>query len=153
MSILKLVSPLKCELYNGEEDTNETMTDREATEYIGLILGQIKREEMPEETERGLMTYYSARGEFEPGAGVARKVRAARPTVEIINGKLTGVCYCAIAEPLNDAEQAALIDFITGQYSDGWGEGFEQRPITSSDGWEMYVSFWNSGKDWALTVA
>ena len=31
----------------------------------------------------------------------------------------------------------------------GWGEGFEQRPIRTEDG-ELYVSFWNSGRDFSI---
>lgn len=44
---------------------------------------------------------------------------------------------------LTEVETAKLLDFITGQLSDGWGEGFEQRPIKTNDG-EIFVSFWNS---------
>jgi len=33
---------------------------------------------------------------------------------------------------------------VCGQNSDGYGEGFEQRPIKTPDG-EIYVSFWDSG--------
>ena len=40
-------------------------------------------------------------------------------------------------------------DGISGQNSDGFGEGFEQRPIETDEG-DMYVSFWNSGDDYFI---
>jgi hypothetical protein len=47
-----------------------------------------------------------------------------------------------LKEPLSGEETAALMDYVCGQNSDGYGEGLEQRPIKTPDG-EIYVSFWN----------
>ena len=38
---------------------------------------------------------------------------------------------------------------ISGQASDVFGEGFEQRPIKTPDG-EIYVSLWSSEKGWNI---
>ena len=43
--------------------------------------------------------------------------------------------------PLTAEEQAVFCAYISGQYSDGWGEGFEQREIDVGDG-KLYVHFW-----------
>ena len=43
----------------------------------------------------------------------------------------------------SDGANKVCIDRIMGHKSDGWGEGFEQRPITLGDD-EVYISFWNS---------
>ena len=50
----------------------------------------------------------------------------------------------ALTEPLTEDEEAELKEFITGQNSDGLGEGAEQQDIRIPDG-IMNVHFWNSG--------
>ena len=69
------------------------------------------------------------------------KVIRAVPSVDEVNGELVGsLCVDTNAE-LTAEEQAKLCDYISGQYSDGWGEGFEQREIDVGDG-SLCVHFW-----------
>ena len=69
------------------------------------------------------------------------KVVRAVPGVDEVNGELIGsLCVDTNAE-LTAEEQAKLCDYISGQYSDGWGEGFEQREVDVGDG-QLAVHFW-----------
>ena len=69
------------------------------------------------------------------------KVISAIPGVDEVNGELVGsLCVDTNAE-LTAEEQAKLCDYISGQYSDGWGEGFEQREVNVGDG-NLCVHFW-----------
>ena len=63
------------------------------------------------------------------------------PSVEICGNKLCGCLTVELKETLLDDEQTVLCNYITGQYSDGWGEGFEQRDICVEDG-TLAVHFW-----------
>jgi hypothetical protein len=64
---------------------------------------------------------------------------------DIVYGKIT----CTLRAPLTSAELQQLIDECTNQASDGLGEGFEQRPVETSDG-DLYVSLWHSGDDYYM---
>ena len=44
---------------------------------------------------------------------------------------------------LSLSELVELNEWISSQFSDGWGEGLEQREIKVDDG-ELCVSFWDS---------
>ena len=84
---------------------------------------------------------------------VNNKVYSAFPSVEVIDGKLTGITTLRVRGELNDDEYQTLRDYLIGQYADGWGEGFEQRKISTGDRDypEICVSFWNS-QDFEFTV-
>ena len=81
--------------------------------------------------------------------GIKEKLTSAVWSVELHGGRLFGRIDCSLKEPLTAEETEHLREWITGQCSDGLGEGFEQQPIDTMDG-ELFVSFWNSGDDYAM---
>ena len=91
--------------------------------------------------ENDMATYYNK------DDGLSEKLTSAVWSVELHGDKLFGRIDCSLKEALTAAE--ALRDWLTGQCSDGLGEGFEQQPIDTMDG-ELFVSFWNSGDDYAM---
>ena len=98
---------------------------------------------------------YTAKDENDMAAyynkddGVSEKLTSAVWSVELHGDKLFGRIDCSLKEALTAEEAEALRDWLTGQCSDGLGEGFEQQPIDTMDG-ELFVSFWNSGDDYAM---
>lgn len=83
-----------------------------------------------------LMPYFDE----DRNPGVRKKVLSAVPTVEIRDGELMGCTTVKLKEPLTEAEMQDLQDYLKGQFSDGWGEGFEQQEIQTGDG-VLYVHF------------
>lgn len=81
--------------------------------------------------------------------GIKEKLTSAVWSVELHGDRLFGRIDCSLKEALTAEETEALRDWLTGQCSDGLGEGFEQQPIDTMDG-ELFVSFWNSGDDYAM---
>ena len=119
------------------------MDDRTATGYTETIAGAILLERRPEEAERGLMKYYSEHD------GVEQKVRSFQFAVETRDGKLWGVAECSVVGTLTPEELMLLKDYVSGQASDGFGEGFEQHAIKFGDG-EMYAHLWSCNNSWNI---
>ena len=67
-----------------------------------------------------------------------------------ING-ITCRTTCVVEEELKPGLLNKLSDFISGQFSDGWGEGFEQREFTIGRHEKFYASFWSEDR-WSLDV-
>lgn len=126
---------------NGEEQ--ETLYRSELADYEEQIQKAILKERHVEEEPRGLMHY------FDGNRQMVAKVISAFPRVQNIRGELFGVLECSICQPLTQNEIYELKNFWDGQMSDGWGEGFEQRPIYTQEG-ELYVSFWTQERHWGV---
>ena len=85
-------------------------------------------------------------------ANMRDKLLYAEWGVENRNDRLYGKISCYFSAPLSTEETERLKDAITGQNSDGFGEGFEQRGIKTEDG-EIHVSFWNHEEYFLKTKA
>lgn len=141
----KLYSPLFCQLQDDENKEayggdywSDPMPQDEAVYYEDEIRAAILKERMPDEEPRGLMAYY------HDGDSVNDKVRSLHVDVEVHDGKLWGVATLTLTEALSPEELGTLKDYLSGQYSDGFGEGFEQRDIKIDRG-ELNVSLWEWG--------
>ena len=148
LTTLKFYMPLTADLYerneHGELDDSSTLLEgSELRGYEAQITAALVKNRKPEETEHGLMHWY-----HEPDS-INTKVRSAVFTVDSRDGALWGVAECRIAGELTEAEMETLKEYITGQASDGWGEGFEQRAIQVEHGSELQVHLWNPD-NWSI---
>ena len=140
LQTLRLFSPLFPHIYRKNawgdlDDYREDLSAGEVLEYEDKILALIQKEKLPSEGERGLAVYLDD--------DLSRKVYSINPTVEEWNGELWGVTQVQTYGTLSLSELVELNEWISSQFSDGWGEGLEQREIKVDDG-ELYLSFWDS---------
>ena len=145
---LKLYMPMTIDVFEANEwgDMEEeplVLDAHDAVEYAPQVIAALQNERMPEEVERGVMTYY------HEDDGVNRKVQSYVFTAEVRDGQLWGVAECKVQGQLTPEELGKLIDNVSGQASDGFGEGFEQRSIEQSRSMEVYAHLWNSD-DWSI---
>jgi hypothetical protein len=142
----KLYSPIFLTKWEHEEyDSNRIgMNQAEAVQYFKEIREALLNESLPKNATQGLMTYYHG---FDD---VKRKVNTlAVNDIEAHDGKLWAVATLELIEPLNADELADLKEYLGGQYSDGFGEGFEQRYIQVADG-EINVHLWFHGDEFFI---
>lgn len=145
---MKLYMPLTADVYGydewGSAEQDSTPLDgRSLCSHEDAILAALMKHRMPEESERGIMHWY------HEDDSVHTKVSSVNFTVEKREGQLWGVAECRVLGSLTPGEMDTLKDYIAGQASDGWGEGFEQRKIDTDDG-DMYVHLWSWDDDWSI---
>ena len=138
---LTFYCPLTGQLDDGGYDEYIYVGGGFLTAYQDQIEQAIADEQPP---EMGDMAQY-----LDRNPGVAAKLMSAVWTVEEMDGRLLGRIDCHLKESLTAEEMADLREEIIGQCSDGLGEGFEQRPISTDEG-DLYVSYWKSGDEYFL---
>ena len=139
---VKFYSPLTADFFPNEPDYEDEFYDEyegypqdghELLEYETAIRDAVEND--TRDFGGDLMQYY------HEDDSVRNKVVTAVPSVEVHGNKLCGCLTVELKETLLDDEQTVLCNYISGQYSDGWGEGFEQRDIRVEDG-TLAVHFW-----------
>lgn len=149
----KLYSPVFVQVLDDEDnrdysDPTSPLTQESAAYYEHEISAALGRERRHIDQVRGLMKYYYT---DDPTIDhiVNEKVHSLFIDVEVHEGKLWGVATIECTAPLSQSEYARLKEYINGQYSDGFGEGFEQREIKGGDE-TLYVSLWSSDREFFI---
>lgn len=134
----RLYCPLKIMI---EDEDCCDLIEVDSANYIGyddeindFIRNDLNRDKYA--VERGLAAYLH-------DEELDKKVYSIMPMVETRNGNLYGVAVVQSYGELDKAETVDLVGYISGQFSDGFGEGLEQHPVTLG-GDEVYISLWNS---------
>ena len=126
--------------YNDFEEEQVFFEGDDLTEYASVIqekIAEYNRVGHDDDRTDNLMDY------FDGSAAIKEKVVSAVPSVKESDGVLYGCTTLELKEYLEAEELSELCEYLTGQYSDGWGEGFEQQEIQVGNG-EIYVHFWQS---------
>lgn len=140
---MKLLTPLAGDFFPEEEPEGgmEPLDGRELLPYMESIQEAVDRENSragESSVPCNLMEY------FRGSVSVKEKVESAVISVEQAECVLYGCAALRLKEPLEAGELQELCEYLTGQYSDGWGEGLEQRDIRV-DGGTLNVHFWRDG--------
>ena len=146
---VKFYCPLKIAQISEEDDEWEDYSDEPvdlpsycAVTAAGDINLAIEEYASSCEETRGIMAYLGDREQLG-------KVYSIFPSVERIDNDLYGVFTCQLYDDLDSYELEALRLELSGQASDGWGEGFEQREIETDDCGKLYVSFYGA-PNWSM---
>jgi len=137
--IYKFYSPIKVEL--EDEDFGEFMEldNNSIIECYDIIATKVKDYNYKTLNNNGLMEY------FDEDKTLEEIIETAIPMIGVYEGIPYGVMLVKTKDDilLNALQFRKLKEYFTGQYSDGWGEGFEQRDIKTHLG-TIYVHFWQS---------
>lgn len=141
----KLYCPLTFRI--EPEDSYDDLDEVDSANYIGYereinaaVLADLYSDK--DAVERGLAAYFH-------DENLDQKVLSAMPGVESRNGDIYGVITVKSYGELNKVEMIDLVNDLTGQLSDGFGEGFEQREVRLGDD-NVYISFWDYDDDYFL---
>ena len=136
-----LYFPLSAQIDLHDDEDGETFEahPRLISAHENEIREALQLEQAPE---------YGDMADYYDGIPSAKaKLVSAYWDVEEYDGLLYGKVDLYLTAPLTPEEKESVTDWVTGQNSDGLGEGFEQRPIAAEDG-DLYVSMYDMRDSW-----
>ncbi|MFG6364066.1 hypothetical protein [Schaedlerella sp.] len=137
---MKLLSPLagvffrKCRhgKKGDEEEPGREMDDRELADHEEAIRKAVDKVNSPE--IEGGNPFDLMEECFDGSPSIQEKVEHGVISVENVEGVLYGCTTLLLKEALEAWELEEMCEYISMQYSDGWGEVFEQRDIPADGG-------------------
>ena len=137
--------PLCCSMEDEDGELHETDA-YDLSRHSEEIQDAIEKYQKP---DIDTMAIYFWTRDQKLNDAIRAKLLTSQWDVEEIGGQLYGRVEVTMTEPFTDQEDRAMKDWISGQNSDGLGEGFEQHPIETVYG-DIYVHFWHSGDDYHI---
>lgn len=135
--------PLKGRIYRDGDEYNEyAVNGRDLVDYRDML--NEKLAEYQTDNGRGMEQY------FDRNESVKSKLHSIVWSFEEVDGKLYGKATAELTEKLDEDGVAYLRDWISGQNSDGLGEGFEQQDFRVDDGY-LNVSMWKPNSYFIFT--
>ena len=129
----------------GEDDYAE-LDGRDLTDYESSVREYIEKEKELLDDGGNLAPYID-----ESLLRLRENVLRIEPDVVVYEGKLCGCAIVELKQELSERDWNLLLSYISGQYSDGWGEGFEQRDIPVADG-ILNVHFWQPDQKYPIVL-
>lgn len=129
----------------GEDDYAE-LDGRDLTDYESSVREYIEKEKELLDDGGNLAPYID-----ESLLRLRENVLRIEPDVVVYEGKLCGCAIVELKQELSERDWNLLLSYISGQYSDGWGEGFEQRDIPVADS-ILNVHFWQPDQKYPIVL-
>lgn len=134
MNTLKFYYPLFGHIHDTWENCDYDINSAQLTEHRELLENEMKEYQLC--NGQGMEQFFSA------NADVESKLKSIIWNFEEYNGKLYGVTTVELTDAIDDKGIADLKGWISGQNSDGLGEGFEQQDFDIDEG-RLSVSLWD----------
>lgn len=134
MNVLKFYYPLFGHIHDSWENCDYDISSEQLTAHQELL-------------EERMKEYQLCNGEgmeqfFDSNADVQSKLKSIVWGFEEYDGKLYGVTTVNLTDEIDDKGISDLKNWISGQNSDGLGEGFEQQDFDIDEG-RLSVSLWD----------
>lgn len=134
MNTVKFIYPLFGHITDDWENETYDISSRQLVDYQELLEEKMKEYQLC--NGQGMEQF------FDSNADVQSKLKSIVWNFEEFDGKLYGVTTAEISGEIDEKGIADLKDWISGQNSDGLGEGFEQQDFDVDEG-RLSVSLWD----------